>query len=48
MTSDAQVALALRFWDTIEARMAELGEGPWSLTLTTRGLADLPWRPGAR
>lgn len=48
MTSDAQVDLALRFWGRIEALVGELGTGPWSLTLTTRGIEELPWRPLGR
>lgn len=48
MSSGEQVALVERFWTRIEARVVELGRGPWSLTLTTRGLAELPWRPMSR
>lgn len=48
MSSAGQVELVEHFWDRIEARVAQLGAGPWSLTLTTRGLAELPWRPVRR
>ena len=45
MSSSDQVVLVGRFWSKIEARVTDLGDGPWSLTLTTNGLAELPWRP---
>ena len=45
LASAQQVELALRHWRSIEEATITLGPGPWSLTLTTAGLRDLPWRP---
>ena len=47
MSSQQQLGLLLRHWPALEERVEELGPGPWSLTLTTRGLDELPWRPAA-
>ena len=45
MSSAEQVTLALRHWSRIEDAVAGNGPGPWSLTLTSNGLRELPWRP---
>jgi hypothetical protein len=45
MASAAQLELVLRHWDAIERRRAELGSGPWSLTLLGGGLSERVWRP---
>jgi hypothetical protein len=45
MSSKQQVDLVQRHWDRLDACVGELGPGPWSLTLTTNGLHQLPWRP---
>jgi hypothetical protein len=45
MSSREQVDLVRRHWAALEARVIELGPGPWSLTLTVHGLDELPWRP---
>ncbi|MEE6282850.1 hypothetical protein [Georgenia sunbinii] len=47
MSSDDQVDLVERHWARIELSVAELGPGPWSLTLTSNGLVELPWRPAS-
>lgn len=48
MSSQQQVELVRRHWSALESRVAELGPGPWSLTLTVHGLKELPWRPRAQ
>lgn len=45
LSSAQQVDLALRHWSKIEEATLTLGPGPWSVTLTTHGLRELPWRP---
>jgi hypothetical protein len=45
MTADQQLELVQRHWSRIEQRCAELGPGPWSLTLTGSGLSPHVWRP---
>ncbi|MDR0593098.1 MAG: hypothetical protein LBG60_07565 [Bifidobacteriaceae bacterium] len=48
MSAPAQLDLALRHWDSLERLVADLGAGPWSLTLTAHGFAELVWTPLAR
>jgi hypothetical protein len=48
LSAGQQLSLLLRHWAELEARLATLHQGPWSLTLTVHGLDDLPWRPKAR
>ena len=45
LSSADQVSLALRHWAKIEEAVHAQGAGPWSLTLTSHGVRDLPWRP---
>lgn len=45
LSSSAQVTLAMLHWARIEEAVDTLGRGPWSLTLTSHGVRELPWRP---
>ena len=45
MASVSQLELVVRHWAALERARAELGAGPWSVTLLGGGLADRVWRP---
>lgn len=45
LSSRQQLELLLRHWGSLERLIESSGPGPWGLTLTSRGLAELPWRP---
>lgn len=45
LSAAQQLDLLPRYWGALEAQVASLGHGPWSLTLTMRGLTGIPWRP---
>ncbi|HEX3732152.1 MAG TPA: hypothetical protein VHU91_04410 [Mycobacteriales bacterium] len=45
MSSRDQCELMLRLWVQLENLIDRLGPGPWSLTVTTRGITETPWRP---
>lgn len=47
LASRQQLALLLRHWESLERLIETSGPGPWSLTLTSRGLSELVWRPPA-
>jgi hypothetical protein len=45
LSSSQQRELLTRYWSNIEALREELGSGPWSVTLTSAGLAVVRLRP---
>lgn len=47
MSAEQQTELVLKHWSRIEQRSAELGRGPWSLTLLGGGLSSNVMRPGS-